>query len=91
MAGLGFQLSGEFLGTFLFVLSILISGGNAIVMGATMAIIVFLIGGISGAYINPAVSLAMVYSGSLDWKTFFMYVILQLFGAYSAVSIYQLM
>ena len=91
MAGLGFQLSGEFLGTFLLILSILISGGNAIVMGATLAIIVFLIGGISGAYINPAVSLAMVYSGSLDWKTFFMYVILQLFGAYSAVSIYQLM
>ncbi len=91
MAGLGFQLSGEFLGTFLLILSILISGGNALVIGATLAIIVFLIGGISGANVNPAVSLAMVYNGALDWKTFFMYTIIQCFGAYSAVSIYQLM
>ena len=91
MAGLGFQLSGEFLGTFLLILSILISGGNALIVGATFAIIIFLIGGISGAHVNPAVSLAMVYNGAINWSTFIMYAIIQCFGAYSAVSIYQMM
>lgn len=91
MAGLGFQLSGEFLGSFLLILSILISGGNALIVGATLAIVMFLIGGISGGYVNPAVSLAMVYAGSLDWKTFFMYTVVQCFGAYGAVSMYQMM
>ena len=50
-------LFAEFLGTFLFVLSILVTG-NAVVIGATLALIVWLLSKISGGHVNPAVTLA---------------------------------
>ena len=44
----------EFLGTFLLLISILATG-NAFIIGATLALIILLVGGISGAHVNPAV------------------------------------
>ncbi len=90
VAGLPMKLTAEFLGTFLLMISILASGGNAIVIGLTLALIVFLTGGISGSAVNPAVSLGLWYSGSLSTTAFFAYSIVQLIGAVAGAYFYKI-
>ena len=74
----------EYLGTFFFILSIFASGGNPLVIGGALAIVVFLVGSISGGHINPAVSLAMYMNGSIGPIDLFKYVFAQLLGGVSA-------
>ena len=83
------SLAGEFLGTYLLVLSVFASGGNPIVIGLTLAIIVFLIGGVSGANVNPAVSLAGLLNGFMDGTKFISYVVVQLAGGAAAYYTYK--
>ena len=83
------QLLGEFLGTFLLMLSILASGGNPLVIGATLALIVHLIGKISGGACNPAVALGMYLGGSINLKFLTTFIIVQLIGAAAAVYTYH--
>jgi aquaporin Z len=79
----------EFLGTFLLVLSIFASGGNWLVIGATLGVVVLLIGAVSGGHVNPAVSLAMYMNGSLKPMDLFSYVFAQLLGGASAYYAYK--
>lgn len=74
-------LLAEFLGTFLLVLSILASGNNAFVVGGALALIILLVGNLSGAHVNPATSLAMFIRGSLSVAEFAGYAVVQLLGA----------
>lgn len=83
------KLIAEFLGTFLLMTSILVSGGNFLIIGATLALIVFVIGGISGAHVNPAVSMGMWYSGSLSTQMYTLYAVVQLLGAGAAVTAFK--
>ena len=70
-------LLAEFLGIFLLVLSVLASGGNAFVVGGTLTLIILLIGNLSGANVNPAISLAMFLRGSLSMNEMFSYIVVQ--------------
>jgi aquaporin Z len=70
-------LLAEFLGIFLLVLSVLASGGNAFVVGGTLTLIILLIGNLSGANVNPAISLAMFLRGSLSVNEMFSYIVVQ--------------
>ena len=81
-------LAVEFLGALLLVLSILISN-NALIIGATLAIIIYLVGDISGAHVNPAVSLAMYFRGSLTAMEYISYAAVQLLGATASLYAYQ--
>lgn len=83
------KLIAEFLGTFLLMVSILVSGGNFLIIGATLALIVFLIGGVSGASVNPAVSAGLWYSGSLSTQLFVLYSLAELLGGVAAAAAYQ--
>jgi aquaporin Z len=78
----------EFLGTFLLLISILATG-NALVIGLTLSLIIFLVGGLSGANVNPAVSLAMLINGSLSVTDFVIYSIVQLAGGAAAVYVFN--
>jgi aquaporin Z len=74
----------EYIGTFFLILSIFASDGNPLVIGGALAIVVFLVGSISGGHINPAVSLAMYMNGSISPIDLFKYVFVQLLGGVSA-------
>jgi len=69
----------EFMGTFALLLSIFATG-NFAVIGATLAAVIYLIGGVSGGHVNPAVSLAMYVKGSLSSSELAGYVVAQLLG-----------
>ena len=78
----------EFLGTALFVYVILATG-NALAIGATLALIILIIGGISGGFVNPAVSIAMAAAGKLPTVDLVPYCIAQILGALVALEIYK--
>ena len=86
------RLFSELLGTFFLVLvaaggGILVGKGQIVLAAAVvapglmvMAIILFM-GAISGAHLNPAVSLAFALRGDFPWKRVPGYIIIQLLGA----------
>ncbi len=80
----------ELVGTFFFILSIFVSGGNPLVIGAALALVIFLIAKVSGGMVNPAVSLAMFLDGTLDMKEFVMYAGSQLLGGAGAYYAYKM-
>jgi aquaporin Z len=82
------SLLAEFLGTFLLLISILATG-NALVIGLTLALVIFCIGGLSGGHVNPAVSLAMLLNGGLSTTEFAMYAVSQLAGGAAAVYVFK--
>ncbi len=79
----------EYAGAFFLVLSIFMSGGNPLVIGGALALIVYLIGGLSGAHVNPAVSFAMFHDGSLRGTELVGYAVAQLLGGFSAYYAYR--
>ena len=76
----------EVIGTFFLVLTIglAVLGGAAmapLAIGASLMVMVYMGGHISGAHYNPAVSLAVLMRGKLEAKEFAIYVICQVAGA----------
>jgi aquaporin Z len=78
-------LLAEFLGTFLLTLVVIASGGNPWITGGALALVILLVGSMSGAYVNPAVSLAMYLKGALSSQELAAYVVVQLLGGASAL------
>jgi glycerol uptake facilitator-like aquaporin len=81
-------LVAEFFGTFLLLMSIFATG-NALVIGLTLALNVWLLGGISGSHLNPAVSSAMLVKGAISTTEFVAYTVVQIAGAISAYYAYN--
>ena len=79
----------EYLGAFFFILAILMSGGNPLVIGGALAVTILLIGGISGGHVNPAVSIAQYLQGSLRPADLLTFVFVQLLGGASAFYAYR--
>ena len=78
----------EFLGT-LFYVYIILATGNAIAIGAAMAIIVMVGGSISGGNFNPAVSVAMVAAGRLSSSELLPYIMAQIAGGLVALEMFK--
>ena len=79
----------EFIGTFFLVLTVCLTviGGTPLAplaIGASLMIMVYMGGHISGAHYNPAVSLALTLRGKLPAAQFVPYVVSQLLGAIAA-------
>ena len=58
--------------------------GSGIISGSIITIVVFTFGQISGAHVNPALSLAAAWLGKLDWRLVPGYVISQMAGSVAA-------
>ena len=64
---------------------------NAIATGAGLTFIIYAFINISGAHINPAVSLAEAISGNLTRKEFLTYLPAQIFGGFAGVAVANVM
>jgi aquaporin Z len=78
----------EFLGT-LFFLYIIIATGNALAIGAALALVIYLGGKISGGNFNPAVSVMMVMAGKLPKQDLIGYILAQILGGLAALELYK--
>jgi glycerol uptake facilitator-like aquaporin len=88
MTTLFVSASVEFVGTFIFLLVILISGTPWII-GATLAILIYLGIDVSGAHYNPAVTLMTLYNKDIVSSTAGAYIIAQILGGILAAFIYK--
>src|SRR5215471_5506981 len=59
----------------------------AIVWGVAIMLAIYVVGGISGAHINPAVTIALASWGRFRWPDVLPYVLSQLLGAFLAAAI----
>ena len=65
--------------------------GSGIISGSIITIVIFTFGQISGAHVNPALSLAAAWLGKLDWHLVPGYVISQMAGSVvAAFSLFYL-
>ena len=78
----------EFIGTFALLSSILFSG-NALLVGLTLATVIWAIGDISGAHVNPIVTFVMYLKGNVSFKTYNYYFIAQALGGLAAYYTYK--
>jgi aquaporin Z len=76
----------EFLGTFIF-LSVIVATGNPWAIGATLAVLAFLAGSISGGHFNPAVTLATLYNRGIAMDNAGAYIVAQVAAGLLAVSV----
>ena len=79
----------EFLGTFFFLFIILYTG-NALMIGLALALAIMVGGPISGGNFNPAVTIMMASAGKLPVRKVLPYIIMQLAGGLSALSLYKM-
>lgn len=93
----GRDLAAEFIGTALLLATVVGSGimaaklaggnlavallGNTIPTGAILVVLITILGPVSGAHFNPAVSLAMGMTGRLAWPRLALYIGCQMLGA----------
>tara|TARA_B110000967_G_scaffold208655_2_gene261614 strand:- start:2778 stop:3044 length:267 start_codon:yes stop_codon:yes gene_type:complete len=78
----------EFLGT-LFFLYVILATGNAMAIGAALALAILVGGPISGGNFNPAVSVMMVAAGKLQNKELLPYILSQVAGGLAALELYK--
>ncbi|NBO56200.1 MAG: hypothetical protein EBU84_16775 [Actinobacteria bacterium] len=88
MAPLFLSAAVEFVGTFLFLSAILISG-NPWIIGAALAILIYIGIGISGGHYNPAVTLMSLYNKDIVTSTAVAYIIAQISGGILAAVVYK--
>jgi len=98
------KLAAEFIGTLWLVLggcgsAVLAAGfpdlgigflGVALAFGLTVVTMAYAIGHISGAHLNPAVSIGLWAGGRFDTKELFPYIVAQILGAIAGASILYL-
>jgi glycerol uptake facilitator-like aquaporin len=78
----------EFLGTFIF-LSVIVATGNPWAIGATLAVLAFLGGAISGGHFNPAVTLMTLYNRGIAADSAAVYIVAQVAAGLLAVTVYN--
>ena len=78
----------EFLGTTFFVY-VFLATGNPIAIGAALALVIVLIGPISGGHVNPAVTIVMSAADKFPTNEIVSYSLAQIFGGLVALEIYK--
>jgi len=81
-------LLSECVGTFLLLTSIFFTG-NWLIIGLTLAGIIYITGNVSGGHMNPAVSVAMYLKGAITATECLSYSLSQILGGVIALYAYQ--
>ncbi len=81
----------EFLGTLFFISAILLSKGNAFVIGAALAVAILLGGKVSGGHFNPAVSLTMYMKKNIAMNQLLMYIVAQALGGLASLRVVKML
>ena len=81
----------EFLGTLFFISAILLSKGNAFVIGAALAVAILLGGKVSGGHFNPAVSLTMYMKKNIAMNQLLMYIVAQALGCIASLRVVKML
>jgi aquaporin Z len=81
-------LLSECVGTFLLLTSILFTG-NWLIIGLTLAGVIYITGNTSGGHMNPAVSVAMYLKGAINASECLGYSLSQILGSVIALYTYQ--
>lgn len=76
----------EFLGTLFFLYVILVTG-NALAIGATLALMVHIGGPISGGNFNPAVTIMLATMNKIPRSDVVPYILSQIAGAMAAIKL----
>ena len=79
----------EFLGT-LFLVFIIFATGNYLAIGSALAIAVLLGGAISGGAFNPAVAIALMYSGKLSRSDLIPYIVAEIAGGLAGFELFKI-
>jgi glycerol uptake facilitator protein len=77
----------EFLGSIVLMLSILLTGGNALIVALVIGVLIYSAASYSGAHFNPMVSIIMGIKGVLDWSQVPLYIAAQVAGGFIAYAI----
>ena len=87
------QYFAEFIGTAILTFAVTLNLGSGemiistpILAGIVLGLLVYTIGSVSGAHVNPAVTLAMFVTRKLHYKTAIFYILAQVTGAMFAVA-----
>jgi glycerol uptake facilitator-like aquaporin len=78
----------EFFGSLFFVYIILITS-NPVAIGFALALVLILTKDISGGYLNPAVTIAMVSAGKLPSDELVLYCVAQILGGLFALEAFK--
>ena len=104
---IGNRLLAEGLGTAILVATVVGSGimaerlaggnqaiallGNTIPTGAILAVLISILGPVSGAHFNPAVTLVLAVCGALPWREVLAYIVVQCAGGVAGTAVAHLM
>ena len=75
------QMTAEAVGT-LFLTAVIAMGADALGIGSILAVMIFALGHISGAHLNPAVTLAVFIRGKIGLLRGLLYMVAQIAGAF---------
>ncbi len=81
-------LLGEILGTFILLSAVLI-WGKPIPIALALLIALFLFRYVSGTHFNPAISLLMFIKGSINVRTFILYIVAQIIGVFGVYYLWN--
>jgi aquaporin Z len=93
--GIAAKLASEFLGTYILVLTVGLnvlakSPAGAFSIAASLMVMIYSLGDVSGANFNPAVSLALLATKNLEAKDAAMYMGVQILGGITAAGTYTM-
>jgi glycerol uptake facilitator-like aquaporin len=80
-------LSAELIGTFILTAAVLVTSGNVLVVAITVMVLVLTFGAISGAHVNPIMTISLFATKQIGWVKALGYVVAQVLGAMLALIV----
>ena len=78
----------EFLGT-MFFLYVMIASGKPLAIAAALLVAILFVGPVSGAHLNPAVTVMMANAGKLQMNDVLPYILAQIAGGLAALELHR--